>query len=137
MRSARAIGTSIASVSAVVACCLAGCGSFEETGGHEVAAHPPTPGRHADVRVGLTEWTIVASRSQVRPGRVSILVTNAGATVHDLVVRDRSGTWETPDLHPGEQVRLVVRAAPHDILQLWCSMPGHRAQGMHTTLSSS
>jgi hypothetical protein len=114
---------------------VTGCAADEGRGETApVAARLP---RHVDVRVGLTEWTIVTSRSAVTPGRVTLLVTNTGATVHDLVVRDSRGTWETPDLSPGERVGLVVRAGPHDTLQLWCSMPGHRAQGMHTTLTTS
>jgi hypothetical protein len=88
------------------------------------------------VRVGLTEWTIVVSRTTVRPGRLVFLVTNTGATVHDLVVQDPQGTWHTPDLSPGQQTGLVVRARPRETLQLWCSMPGHRAQGMYTTITT-
>jgi uncharacterized cupredoxin-like copper-binding protein len=113
---------------------VTGCGAQAEPGA-EVAAQQPAD--HAPVRVGLTEWTIVVSRSQVPTGKLRLIVTNAGATTHDLVVRGRRGTWETPDLAPGERARLTVRAAPHETLQLWCSMPGHRAQGMHTTLTTS
>jgi hypothetical protein len=116
---------------------LTGCGSRAETGGEEMAARPLQADHHAAVRVGLTEWTIVVSQSRVPAGRLRLVVTNAGATTHDLVVRDSRGTWETPDLRPGEQTRLTVRAGPHETLQLWCSMPGHRAQGMHTTLTTS
>jgi NAD(P)-dependent dehydrogenase (short-subunit alcohol dehydrogenase family) len=115
---------------------LAGCGAEAEPGDQEVAAQV-SPGEHSPVRVGLTEWTIVVSRSHVPAGRLHLVVTNAGATIHDLVVKDSRGTWETPDLAPGERTRLTVRAGPHETLQLWCSMPGHRAQGMHTTLTTS
>ena len=124
-------------VAPVLLALVTGCGAEAETGGSGLAARSTPASRHAPVRVGLTEWTIVASRSRVPSGRLSLVETNAGATIHDLVVRDSLGTWETPDLHPGEQTRLTVRAGPHETLQLWCSMPGHRAQGMHTTLTTS
>lgn len=114
---------------------LAGCGP-SEPGQVQAAAHPLPRGQRVDVRVGLTEWTIAVSRSRVPSGRLGLLVTNTGATVHDLVVHDREGTWETAELSPGQQSGLVVRAGPHETLQLWCSMPGHRAQGMHTTLTT-
>jgi hypothetical protein len=116
---------------------LAGCGATGGDGTRPEAVRPLSAGGHGQVRVGLTEWTIEVSRSEVNPGRLRLLVTNAGATVHDLVVQGRRGTWETPDLRPGQQARLDVRAVPHETLQLWCSMPGHRAQGMHTTLTAS
>ena len=107
-----------------------------DSGAGPGGAEPLTAMRHAEVRVGLTEWTIATSRPSVAPGRITILVTNAGATVHDLVVRDSLGSWETPELRPGQQAGLVVRARAHETLDLWCSMPGHRAQGMRTTLST-
>jgi hypothetical protein len=61
-------------------------------------------------------------------------VTNAGGTEHDLVVQGRLGTWRTEDLAPGTQRMLTVRTSPGETLHLWCAIPGHREQGMHTTL---
>jgi hypothetical protein len=101
----------------------------------------PSTGQAADgpaaarrIRVGLSEWTISTSSATLPPGWVTLVVTNAGGTEHDLVVRGRAGTWETPDLDPGRQSRLTVRGRAGETLHMWCSMPGHRAQGMHTTL---
>jgi hypothetical protein len=135
----------------VVVLVLAGCGGCAEdeqpTGTPPTIARPTTPttrsstGRAADgpiaarrIRVGLSEWTISTSSATVLSGRVTLVVTNAGGTEHDLVVRGRAGTWETPDLDPGRQSRLTVRGRAGETLHMWCSMPGHRAQGMHTTL---
>ena len=86
------------------------------------------------LRVGLTEWTIVTSTAEVLPGRVTLTVTNTGATEHDLYVAGDAGQWETPDLRPGERDELTVTARPGERLHLWCDVPGHRAQGMHTEL---
>jgi len=123
---------------ALLALALIVTGCAESPPGHLTrAGAPPRVVRHPQLRVGLTEWTIVTSRSQVSSGRITLVVTNAGATVHDLVVHDSSGTWETADLRPGEQTGLVVRARSHETLHLWCSMPGHRTQGMDTTVSVS
>jgi uncharacterized cupredoxin-like copper-binding protein len=127
----------MAAAATAIVILLGGCGAADESGSVVDAAHQVPPTSHAPVRVGLTEWTIVVSRTRVPAGALHLVVTNTGATVHDLVVRDSLGTWETPDLHPGQQTRLVVRAGPHETLQLWCSMPGHRAQGMYTTLRTS
>jgi hypothetical protein len=121
----------------LLALVLSGCGASAAPGEGESPPHPLRAGQHVDLRVGLTEWTILVSRELVPPGRLTLLVTNTGATEHDLVVRDGRGTWETADLRPGERTVLVVRAGPLETLRLWCSMPGHRAQGMHTTLTTS
>jgi uncharacterized cupredoxin-like copper-binding protein len=86
------------------------------------------------VRVGLTEWTIVTSAKEVHPGTITLRVTNTGATEHDLVVSGEKGEWRTHVLKPGEQTKLVVKAAKSETLKLWCDEPGHEAQGMHTTL---
>ena len=143
----------------VVVLVLAGCAACGEeehpTGTPPTIARPttqpttqsraqpmqPSTGQAADgpatarrIRVGLSEWTISTSSATVPSGRVTLVVTNAGGTEHDLVVRGRAGTWETPDLDPGQQSRLTVRGRAGETLHMWCSMPGHRAQGMHTTL---
>jgi uncharacterized cupredoxin-like copper-binding protein len=123
---------------AIASCCCAGCEEEEQATGSapvtaQQTAREASPSAR-QVRVGLTEWTISTSSSTAPAGRVTLVVTNAGGTEHDLVVRGRAGSWETPDLDPGQQSRLQVRGRPGEVLKMWCSMPGHRAQGMHTTL---
>lgn len=117
---------------------LGGCGSAPPSVAHP-GSHARPAAEHAAlaVRVGLTEWTIVTSTSFVRPGRVSLHVTNTGATEHDLEVQGRAGRWKTPVLDPGQQATLSVRARPGETLALWCTEPGHRAQGMHTVLRAT
>ncbi len=118
----------------VVAGCGAGPGSdlvVEPQPNQDVVKVDP---ESDPVRVGLTEWTIVTSVQEVHPGRVTLLVTNTGGTEHDLVVKGRGGEWATHPLEPAEQAKLVVHAEKAEVLRLWCSEPGHEAQGMHTTL---
>lgn len=120
---------------AAVVCLAPACGAEEPEGGDSpTLAQGSSAPRSADVRVGLTEWTIALSRSRVTSGRLTLEVTNAGGTLHDLIVRGEDGQWHTDDLRPGEQQRLVVSAAPGETLELWCSEPGHATQGMRTSL---
>jgi hypothetical protein len=86
------------------------------------------------VRVGLSEWTIALAPPVARAGRITLSVTNAGATGHDLVVAGRDGSWATKELDPGQRTTLVVRGRAGERLHLWCSIPGHRLQGMDTHL---
>jgi uncharacterized cupredoxin-like copper-binding protein len=117
---------------------LGGCGAGTQ-GQPAVATTTQHSAGQADkasnlVRVGLLEWSIPTSVSRVHPGKVTLIVTNTGGTQHDLVVQGRRGKWATRPLEPGDHARLVIHAAPSETLHLWCSEPGHRAQGMHTKL---
>jgi hypothetical protein len=89
------------------------------------AVHPvsATPASH-HVRVGLTEWQVDVAPARALAGRVTLVVTNAGATEHDLVVVSGRHGWSLPTLEPGEQRRLVVHATPGTPLQLTSKMPG-------------
>lgn len=118
---------------------LPGCADGGEpappTGEHALAPqHGTVLGAHAvdQVRVGLTEWTIVTSATHVASGEITFVVTNTGATQHDLVVRGRRGRWHSAHLAPGARTRLSVTAQAGEQLALWCSLSGHEAQGMHT-----
>ena len=86
------------------------------------------------LRVGLTDFAVVARPAAATPGEVELSVTNAGATVHDLVVRGAAGQWRTPVLRPGEQTTLRIVTRAGEQLDLLCSVAGHEAAGMHGTL---
>lgn len=94
----------------------------------------PTAPAAASARVGLTDFAVHARPVTVLPGTVVLRATNAGATLHDLVVRGREGEWRTVPLRPGEQAELVVQARAGERLHLWCSIGGHDAAGMRSTL---
>jgi streptogramin lyase len=87
-----------------------------------------------EVPIGLTEWAVAVGGVHPAPGDVAFVVTNTGATTHDLIVRGDLGTWATPVLDPGERYVLRIRTAAGETLDLVCSLVGHEAQGMHTTL---
>lgn len=116
---------------------LVSCGGGSAQHASDIRFRDATlPSGPHQVRVGLVEWSITLSRDTIPPGRTVLLVTNAGATTHDLAVAGGGQSrWQTRDLHPGQRARLVIQAAPGEQLRLWCTMPGHRTQGMHTTLA--
>lgn len=90
----------------------------------------------SELRVGLAEWKITADADRLAAGIVDLTVTNAGSTAHDLRVSfagDRTTT--TPLLQPGEQLHLTIDVPPETTVALWCTVPGHDAQGMRTTLT--
>ena len=67
---------------------------------------------------------------------VSLAVTNAGPTVHDLTIRDGSGKvlGETEDLKPGA-VQTITVDLPAGSYVIFCSLPGHESLGLKGTLT--
>ena len=88
------------------------------------------------VQVVEKEWTLTLSRPSVRAGSVSVELVNFGMDNHDLVVRGTK-TGAKPlrfsQLDPRGRTERTLRLAPGRY-SLWCSLPGHRARGMHATL---
>ena len=69
-------------------------------------------------------------------GPVSLAVTNAGPTVHNVSIRDASGkvVGATKDLKPGGTETLGVDL-PAGSYVLFCSLPGHESLGIKGTLT--
>lgn len=87
------------------------------------------------VRIGLTDWTIETAHVVLHPGEVTILVTNTGGTAHDLRIEGALGVWGTPYLDPGESHELQITVEEGEVLELTCTMTGHRAAGMYTEVT--
>jgi hypothetical protein len=112
---------------------LSGCAS-----GARTTAPAPSGPPVSELRVGLLEYRLALSAGTVRPGSVTAVVTNAGATAHD--VRFRQGDrvlGATEVLSPGGQQVLRVEVGPGVPVELDCTVAGHVEAGMHSTLSVS
>lgn len=122
-------------VSACAAVLLAVSGCSSDPG---VTAGPLTGGEAAvdgAVRVGLTEWDVRLDRERLPLSEVTLAVTNAGSSEHDLAIAAGERILaQTPMLAPGERSTLVLPPGEPGELTLWCTVPGHRSQGMHATL---
>ena len=82
------------------------------------------PARLADFEIKLPQQPISA-------GSVELAVRNDGPTIHNLSIRDASGTLllRTPDLDPGAVATLSGQLAPGRYVA-FCSVPGHESLGM-------
>jgi plastocyanin len=110
------------------------------------AAAPPTTtapasatgsGAEAGTAIPITERDFKFDTPDVAvSGVVSLAVTNAGPTVHDLTIRDTSGTvlGETEDLKPGASETLTVDLSAGKYV-IFCSLPGHESLGLKGTLT--
>ena len=95
----------------------------------------PDDGPAAEADVGLTDFAIATTADRVVDGTVTLEVTNAGATAHDLRIAGDRADVRTDVLPPGGTTTITVTTAGQDALTLWCTLPGHRRQGMETSLS--
>jgi hypothetical protein len=100
-------------------------------GGTARAGGPPV----AQARVGLIEWEITTTARALAAGPVTLDVTNAGTTVHDLRIKGDRADGQTARLGPGQTATLTIDLAGERRVELWCTVPGHRSQGMDTHLS--
>lgn len=100
------------------------------------AAEPPVGhAAQGSMDVGLLDYELVTSDDAVAPGPLTLEVTNAGADTHDLAAVAGGEEASVPRLAPGDTASVVLEV-PETAgeVELWCTLPGHRAQGMRTTL---
>ena len=88
------------------------------------------------VQVVEKEWTLTLSRPSVRAGSVSLELVNFGMDIHDLVVKGTkvgAKPVRFKQLDPRGRTERTLRLTVGRY-SLWCSLPGHKARGMHATL---
>ena len=88
-----------------------------------------TPITERDFKFDTPDVTVAGST-------VSLAVTNAGPTIHDLTIRDAAGKvlGETEDLKPGASETVTVEL-PAGKYTIFCSLPGHESLGLKGTLT--
>ena len=86
----------------------------------------------------VKDFKIEPADIKVQGKTVSLAVTNQGPTIHNVTIRDASGTVivATKDLKPGESETISATLAPGSYI-LFCSLPGHESLGTKGTLEVS
>ena len=97
-------------------------------------AGPPSPDVSASIQV--LDFKLNPNALSVTGTTLSLSVTNAGPTVHNVTVRDAAGTvlFGTKDLREGESETVAQPIAPGTYV-LFCSLPGHESLGIKGTLT--
>jgi hypothetical protein len=101
------------------------------------AARAPKP--PARMLVYAQEWSLWPSRPSLPAGKVVVELWNRGQDAHDLRIRRlRNGHATGPTqgvkiTESGALSQSTWQLKPGRYV-LYCSMPGHYAKGMHTTL---
>ncbi|MFF0637717.1 plastocyanin/azurin family copper-binding protein [Nocardia sp. NPDC004151] len=86
-----------------------------------------------EIAVTETEYAISVPTS-LAPGTYTFNVTNAGSAPHDLVITGQGVDTRTPILNGGASAQLTTTLDAGSY-EFWCSVPGHREQGMTTTVT--
>jgi plastocyanin len=96
----------------------------------------PTTGVTA-TPIQVKDFTLEPKDVRIR-GVVSLAVTNDGPTIHNVTIRDASGTimGATKDLKSGEPETLTIDL-PAGTYTIFCSLPGHESLGVKGTLTVS
>lgn len=114
----------------LTAAVLAGCSAG--TPSAPVPSGPPV----SELAVGLLEYRFALSAGAVRPGPVTVTVTNAGSTGHDIrFFQGEDELGALPVLSPGQRERLEIDVRPGTPLRVDCGVTGHLEAGMVARLA--
>jgi uncharacterized cupredoxin-like copper-binding protein len=127
-----------------VALLAAACGSSGSTGGSgggsssggSSGGSTPTSG---SITVTEKDFTITPSSITAKAGD-TLSVQNSGTVSHNLVIANSSNQIlaQTPLIQPGQSAQLPLPSTlAAGTYQAYCSVPGHRQQGMQGTLTIS
>ena len=124
-------------------------GHLDGSDGHADAGHHADSTGARTITVVMTEFAYQPQTIHVQVGeRVTLLLENDGATLHDITTEHFEGQVEVGEAsvehhdgadhgstfhaaaNAGEHVQLTFVAAEAGEFELFCSVPGHRQQGM-------
>jgi uncharacterized cupredoxin-like copper-binding protein len=122
-------------------------GSAEAVAATQTIQSQSTATVQGRIKVSLSEWSVHASRSKAKAGKVVFTVTNIGTVTHEMVVirtakvasrlahggeaSEEGSVGEVSDLGPG-QTKAVSLHLKRGHYALICNEPGHYMSGMHT-----
>jgi uncharacterized cupredoxin-like copper-binding protein len=118
---------------------LAACGGSSSSSSSATAAAASSAaagGSASSVSATLSEWKVAVAGS-VKAGTVTFNVKNAGTFAHNLTV-DGPGVSDkgSGNIDAGSSGSVTVDLKP-GTYELYCSIPGHKAQGMDLKLTVS
>jgi plastocyanin len=126
-----------AAAAAAIALLAAGCSSGSSgstsggSGGSSSSAPAASGGSGTKVTATETEFHIALSTSTFSPGQYTFTAVDKGKLQHDLVINGPGVSDEKTQglLAPGQSgsVTVTLKAGTYDI---FCGVPGHKAQGM-------
>ena len=109
---------------------LAAVEIFGKSSGGEAAA------AGQNVSVGEVEYKITLPKTTFAPGEYTFEVENKGKIVHNLTIKGPGGTEATQDISAGSSGSVTVKL-DRGSYDFYCSIPGHKQQGMDQKVTVS
>ena len=81
------------------------------------------------VSVGEVEYKIELPKTTFAPGKYTFEVENKGRIPHNLTIKGPGGTEATQDISAGSSSSVTVKLE-RGSYDFYCSIPGHKQQGM-------
>jgi uncharacterized cupredoxin-like copper-binding protein len=111
--------------------------SSRASAGHTAKHHAP-----ADLLIDAQEWSLWPSRSKVPSGKIYVELWNRGQDAHDTWIRRLNAQGQMVGrvldkvrlTLPGKVSQATWHLAPGRY-ELYCSLPGHIALGMHSMIT--
>lgn len=100
-----------------------------------VLTSPSTSPSETEVQVQLSDFAITMVPAVVPPGKVKFTINNGGAMPHDFVLPDLGK--QSPLINAGETAVLVVDIPNEGTYKVVCTVAGHEASGMVSSLTVS
>ena len=91
-------------------------------------------GGGSPVAIAESEFKLNPSDPTAKAGAVTLDVSNAGGTVHDLEIEGNGVDESTDPIESGGSAQLSVDLKP-GTYEIYCNIADHRAQGMEGTLT--
>jgi hypothetical protein len=102
------------------------------------APAPPVDPAPVSTKLGVVarEWSLVLSRSTLPAGQAVVQLQNFGEDAHNLRIErvDGGGSFDVPLAESGELQKAEGAVTAGDY-RIYCTLPGHDAQGMHARLT--
>ena len=126
----------LAALLLVIAGCNQGSGSTVPAGTPAGAAGTGPSAQVPATAIHVKDFTLDPKVVTSAGSAVALAVTNDGPTVHNVTIRDSSGTvlGATKDLKPGQSETFSVQLPPASYV-MFCSLPGHESLGIKGTLT--
>jgi len=88
------------------------------------------------VSVSEVEYKITLPKTTFAPGTYTFEVENKGKILHNLTIKGPGGTEATQDISAGSSGSVTVKLE-RGSYDFYCSIPGHKQQGMEQMVTVS
>ncbi|HEX6606765.1 MAG TPA: cupredoxin domain-containing protein [Chloroflexia bacterium] len=110
--------------------------SAEATPTVAAPASDASAGNAVQVQATLREWALDLNQTEVPAGTVRFVVNNQGRFAHNFTIKDANNTvlGKTPTFAADKGPQVVEVTLAPGTYTVYCSLPGHAAQGQQNTI---